>query len=575
VKETAETSRAPKDDEAAMDPWSGTRSSLAVVVAAAFLVFAGSLKNEFVYDDLVDIREVDNVYAPGAWMELFQTASARLYRPFKYLSYRVDNVIWGWSPMGWHLASNLYHCLVCVLLLSFLRRLGLSPPAALAGALWYAVHPIHTEAVVWISSRASLFSTAAVLGICIAYHDWRTSPSKKSLAIMGGWAFFGFFSKEDALMVFPLLGAMELFLLSEGGFAFLKRASFWKPILVMAPIAALYLGLRQSILSGLAQGAWEHGFAGLAATLPVILVRYLGQIVFPVSMTVDQPLDYESGFGAVFVLSLALVAALAAVVLASKPELRRWKFPVAWFFITLVPVMGFIPINQPIADRFVYLPSVAAALALGWAWDSVDRHLPKHRQSRVILLGAVLAAYAISSISYTRAWRDERTLWQHVVEKNPQSRRGWLNLGVMANNVGQYEAALPLIERSLTIRPGDPEARVAMAYALSGLGRHHEAAAVYRQVLAGYPDNTIWMNLLAHTLQQAGDLEEAEAVYRRIFELRPNYAAARFAAGLLAARQGRLDRAIEHWEVAARLDPDNETVRRNLDLARRKKAEGQ
>lgn len=547
----------------------------ALVVVAAFLVYAGSLKNDFVYDDLVDIREVDNVFAPGAWIDLFQTASARLYRPVKYFSYRVDNAIWGWSPMGWHLASNLYHCLVCALLLSFLRRLGLSPPAALAGALWFAVHPIHTESVVWISSRASLLSTSAVLGICVAYHDWRTSPSKKSLVVMAAWAFFGFFSKEDALMVFPILGAMELFLLSGGGFVFLKRASFWKPVLVVAPIGVVYIGLRQSILSGLAQGVWEHGFTGLLATLPVILARYLGQLVFPISMTVEQPLDYEAGFGVVFVLSLVLVAAMAAVLLVSKPEVRRWKFPVAWFFVTLAPVMGFIPINQPIADRFLYMPSVAAALALGWGWDAAKLLGAKVYQRFTIGVGVLLAAYVVGSVSYTLAWRNERTLWEHAVKKNPDSRRGWLNLGVMKNNSREYEEALPLIEKVLDIRPGDLEARVAKAYALDGLGRHREAAAIYREALAAYPENTIWMNLLAHTLQQAGDFAEAEAVYERIFELRPNYASARFSAGLMAARQGKLDRAIEHWEVAARLDPDNETVRRNLELARRKKAEGQ
>ena len=95
-----------------------------LVAALAFLVYAGSLKNDFVYDDLVDIREVDTVFTPGAWPEMFYTASARLFRPFKYLSYHLDNVIWGWKPMGWHLANLFWHVLTCCLLLAFLRRVG-------------------------------------------------------------------------------------------------------------------------------------------------------------------------------------------------------------------------------------------------------------------------------------------------------------------------------------------------------------------------------------------------------------------------------------------------------------------
>jgi len=581
-----------------------------LVAALAFLVYAGSLKNDFVYDDLVDIREVDTVFTPGAWPEMFYTASARLFRPFKYLSYHVDNVIWGWRPMGWHLSNLLWHALTCGLLLAFLRRVGLPRSAALAGGLWFALHPVHTEAVVWVSSRASLMSTAAVLGICLAYLSWRERGNARSLVAMGAWAFLGFFSKEDALMAFPIIGALEWLLLSKGRFDFLKGEAFWKPVFVMAPLAIVYVALRQSILSGLAQGEWANGFTGLVATLPVILARYQGQLIYPFSMTLDQPLDYEAGFGWLFWGSLILVGALVAILALRRESARRWQFCVVWFFVTLAPVMGFIPINQPIADRFLYLPSVAAALAVGWAWEmfvgsrcsrrgsqqpeigetSIARHvietnakveqcsaLPKdghglRTRMVVVAFGGLLIAYAVRSASYARVWKDEPTLWAHAVEKNPESYRGWLNLGVLANNRGDYAEGLRLVDKALEVRPGYVEARVARAYSLGGLGRHAEAEIIYRESLAVHPDNTIWMNLLAHTLQQTGKFSEAKAVYDHILELRPNYIDAREAAGLLAVRFGDLNAAIDHWEIALKLDPARESVRRNLEIARREKA---
>jgi len=581
-----------------------------LVALAGFLVYAGSLQHEFVYDDLVDIREVDTVFTPGAWPEMFYTASARLFRPFKYLSYHLDNVIWGWKPMGWHLANLFWHVLTCCLLLAFLRRVGLSRTAALAGGLWFALHPVHTEAVVWISSRASLMSTAALLGICIAYLNWRGRGDNRSLACLAGWAFFGFFSKEDALMAFPIIAAMEWLLVSRGGFEFLKREAFWKPVFVMAPFAIVYVVLRQSILSGLAQGDWENGLTGLVATLPVILARYLGQLVYPVTMTLDQPLDYEAGFGWAFWGSLLVVGAMAATLALRGEESRKWRFCVVWFFVTLAPVMGFIPINQPIADRFLYMPSVAAALAVGWAWErlirsrcsrlgsqqpetgapSIARHeIETHAEAErcsalpengsglrtrmvVVAFAGLLIAYAIGSASYTRVWKDEPTLWAHAVENNPRSHRGWLNLGVLANNKGDFPEGLRLIDKALEIRPGYVEARVARAFSLGGLGRHAEAEIVYREALAVHPDNTIWMNLLAHTLQQTGKHAEAMAIYEHIFELRPNYVDAREAAGLLAVGFGDLDAAIAHWEIALKLDPSRESVRRNLETARGEKA---
>ncbi len=581
-----------------------------LVALAGFLVYAGSLQHEFVYDDLVDIREVDTVFTPGAWPEMFYTASARLFRPFKYLSYYLDNVIWGWKPMGWHLANLFWHVLTCCLLLAFLRRVGLSRTAALAGALWFAVHPVHTEAVVWISSRASLLSTAALLGICISYLNWRERGDHRSLACLAGWAFFGFFSKEDALMAFPVIGVMEWLLVSKGGFDFLKREAFWKPIFVMAPFAIVYVVLRQSILSGLAQGEWENGLTGLVSTLPVILTRYLGQLVYPVSMTLDQPLDYEAGFGWAFWGSLLVVGALAATLALRGEASRKWRFCALWFFVTLAPVMGLIPINQPIADRFLYMPSVAAALAVGWGWerfvgsrcfrlgpsqpqigapgiardetatDAKAGQSPALREggSRlrtcivVLAFGGLLIAYSIGSASYTRVWKDEPTLWAHAVEKNPRSHRGWLNLGVQANNKGDFREGLRLIDKALEIRPGYVEARVARAFSLGGLGRHEEAEILYLEALAMHPDNTIWMNLLAYSLQQTGRHAEAMAIYEHIFELRPNYVDAREAAGMLAVRFGDLDSAIAHWEIALELDPARESARRNLETARAERA---
>ena len=538
-----------------------------LIAVAGFVVFATSLRHDFVYDDHVDIREVDNVFVPGAWPALFYTASAQLYRPATYLGYALDNAVWGWKPFGWHLHSLLLHGVVSVLVYGFIRRLRVSRAGAAAGALWFAVHPIHAEAVVWVSSRAFLYSTAGVLLIGCGYLAWREHRRPKDLACIAAGALVAFLSKEDALMVVPVLAAMELFLFRRFDVRGLLGDTVWhRPLVILVAVAVPYLVARQSILAGLEPGEWANGLAGLAATLPVIIVRYLGQLVLPLSMTVDQPLDYAAGFGVGFRVCLPIVLTLLAVCLVRKPSLAPRQFEIAWFFLFLLPVMGFIPIAQPFADRFLYLPSVAAALFIGHMTDAVAARPSRVRQTAMVLFTAWMCLYVVLSVRYTRTWRNDETLWRYTVEVNPQSYRGFVNIGVLHNNQRDWDTAMSWIDRALAIKPDYVEAKVAKAYAFSGLGRGAEAEALYREALPYDPENTIWMNLLAFEVMEAGRLEEAEAIYDRILELRPGYVAARLSAGFLAARMKDFDKAVMHWETVLTYDPDNEAALGNLQV---------
>jgi len=538
----------------------------ALIALAAFVVFLPALQDGFVYDDHADIRQVDNVFIPGAWPKLLYTASAQLYRPVKYLSYYVDNVLWSWKPMGWHLQSLLWHALNSVLAFFLIRRLKVSDTAAALGALWFAIHPIHAEAVVWISSRASLLSTAAVLACLIAYIDWRETGRRGALCWLVGCGVFGFFSKEDALMLFPILGAYELWFRPAGNLKIFFTRPVLMPLVLLGIAAIIYVLLRQSTLVGLKQGQGPAGLPGLLTTLPVILVTYLGQLIYPTTLSVDQPVDYGAGFGPAFFASTLVLLLLAALFLVRGERWAKWKFCVAWFFFFLVPVMGFIPINQPRADRFLYLPSLAAAIFLAFGWDTFRRWKPAALKPAAIAFAAWSVCFAAYSFEYSKVWLNEQTLWEHTVKVNPDSYRGYANLAAVANNSGAPQKALVLVDLALAIKPEYPEGFVIKAFALDALGKPAEAEKMYRQALSRDPNNTLWLFLLASHLELTGALAEAEKLYDRITELRPSYVDARLSAGVLAARLNKREQAIAHWQAVLEFDPGNEGARSNLAL---------
>jgi len=538
---------------------------LALVFLAGLLVFWPGAAGDFIYDDQVDIRTVDNVFAPGAWPQLFTTASAQLYRPVKYLSYYADNALFGWQPRGWHWQSFLWHAANGVLLGLLARRLGASAMAAALGGLWFAVHPVHAEAVVWISSRASLQSTLGVLVMLLAYDTWRREQRRGVLGMLLAGALIGFFSKEDALMIFPVIALYEWFIRGERSWSVAGQKTFRVAVGALGVVAVLYLALRQSLLSGVKQGEWEGGFSGWAATTPVILVTYLRQLVWPDPMCIDQPVDYRTGFGAAFAFSMLLLAGCAGFICSRRPAWARWQFALGLFFVTLLPVTGIIPINQPRADRFLYLPSVAAALALAWAWDWAAAR-QRTRTAALAGLTLMLVWFGWRSWDYSKTFLNDRALWENVLAINKESRRAFANLAALANNRGQPQLALELVERSLALKPDYPEAWVIQAYALDRLGRADEAAAIYRRAIERVPDQAIWLYLLADNRERAGQLAEADRLYDRVAEVRPGYVEARVAAGVLAVRMGNRDKAVRHWQAALRYDPANPYARRNLEL---------
>ena len=134
------------------------RKLLYIIVAlAAFFVYYNSLNNDFVFDDESvvqnnqSITDISNIPKFFTAEEGFHKVIGRYYRPVVSTLYAVDYALWGINPFGFHLTNVIIHTIASFLLLLILLKMfgefkhGLF--SALIGALIFAVHPVHTEAV--------------------------------------------------------------------------------------------------------------------------------------------------------------------------------------------------------------------------------------------------------------------------------------------------------------------------------------------------------------------------------------------------------------------------------------------
>lgn len=485
---------------------------LAGVTVAAH---APGLANGFAWDDkllIVDNPDTrDLAQLPKVIMS--PDVMKPYYRPLCRASYLVDYQLYGMEPRGFHAENLLLHVGGVLLLFALGLRLFQQPGPALLAALLLAVHPVHVEAVAFISARnnllALLFSLAATLLLMRA-----VERRSAAAAVLSGLAFFlGLASKEQGAMVLPVLGAWLLL-------APASRALRWRGLPYLIPhLAGLgaYLALRAVALGGPA--ATDPIWPGLTERLLrnyYLLPEYLRLAVFPDQLSVihELPSDYLT----LWWLPLAWLAALLlATYLVRRPSPAS-TFGLLWCGLNLVPMLGLVPIpstgHTVMAERFVHASAAGLWLVVADLANRGVRQLPP-RAVRVVWAAGAVALIALGARTWTRTqeWKDDLSLFRSTAKANPRSLLARFDYGVELKDRGDLEGARAEWLAALAIAPKDPGTHAQLGTLAAVEGRLDEAEMHYRVALAGDPGLAEASLNLAKICERTGRLAEAASHY--------------------------------------------------------------
>jgi Tfp pilus assembly protein PilF len=542
---------------------------------AALLVFVNTLPNPFLYDDVFYVEKNPQIrdlrMLPKAFLSPFSPYAPGLYRPFTAVSYAVDFALYGLDPRGFHLTNILLHAVVSgfVFLLTS-RFLSLLP--SLAAALIFATHPVHTEAVAWVSGRSELLAGLLTLLSALSFLPVRAQKENRraaSLLIMSAlfW-FLALLSKESALPLLLVLLVLPFVSLKGENFPSIPleganfqyvnilKVRFGRVLLPFGLVFALYLLLRVQALGGLTVPLEHVRTAGLSfmerlALMTPVLAHYLRLLVFPVGLRIEY--DWVS-FSP---MTTTLSALLLLSVIAMWVWFFRMRFWIAnlaflWFFLFLLPVMNLLPIGEVVAERFLYLPSVGFALLIGALGERLQQRWPRTCLPTFV---ALLVVFSFLTIQRNAEWRDPERFWRGTLEHSPHAPHALQNLAALLFAEGELQESQVLIERALERSPGEPmlhflagqialsrgegelarqEFEVALRLArpreleftdfqrgsaLLYLQRYEEALEHFERALPGNPsDPSLWNNL-GITQAHLGKLREAEASFQRALML--------------------------------------------------------
>jgi tetratricopeptide (TPR) repeat protein len=464
--------------------------SCAVILAVGLAASVTSLRNGFAYDDLPAVRDdarirsletVPRLLASPYWNN--QTRD-RLYRPFTTVSFAVDWAIGKGSPLPFHATNILLNLAVCALVFFLVRAvLGPGPGAAVAG-LWFAVHPVHVEAVANIVGRSELLAALGYLGAVLAYGaEGRLATSSPrggrraafaALALAGAALAYG--SKEHALTLPAALLLADAWNASARGErwrrAFSAHGITW---LGTVTLAVGYLAARHAVLGttfgggNVAAGLENLSRAGRAMVMAPALLEWARLLLIPLHLSVDYSPDAFVPFAAP-TLSHVFGAALVAAAVVAAAMLRR-RAPaitlgIAGFAVTAAVASNIVfPTGVLIAERVLYLPSVAAALLVGALWERL--------RGRVLwpVTAILLAALAMRTIARIPVWRDNTSFYDALLADAPDSYRAhWARGAHEFEQHRPHDGEAELL-RAVRIYAGDTEMlqEIGQNYARAGL----------------------------------------------------------------------------------------------------------
>ena len=594
-----------------MRRWMGFILGVLILGVAVFVVYYPAAGGPFILDDFETI--IDNPSVRQLWplvgsgedrgpLNPPDTAPSN-GRPLVNLAMALNYHFGGLEPFGYRIVHMVVHVLTGLLLWAIVARTlrlnffqgrfdRVAEPLAFACAFVWAMHPLHTETLVYVTQRTELmmgFFYLATLYCSMRY--WATDRKAARtvwLTMATAVCLSGMLCKE------MMVSAPVMMLLYErtfvtGSFRRALRRSwplYVGLVLTWVPIVALNLTGPRCPGAGFGRGAtaWEWWF-----TQTKVLFLYLKLTVWPWPLVIHYDIPYLK------TLAQAWPWLLVTGLLGIGTVLLVWRrsvvgFTAVWLIAVLSPTLVVPLVGETVAERRMYVPLAAIVpllivggyVAVHWIWQLVAR-----REGRDSIRGVSLAALGVSTVAVVigfgylssqrlLAYRSEFHLWQDAAVRQPHNPLVQLNLGTLIAEEGRLAEAIAHLEEAVQLAPAPEDsplwyaelmryrAHYNLARAYEDSGRFEEAIAQYRATLAVRPEDGVSHYNLARLLEDSGETQQATEHYRQAIAAQPDFAAAHNNLGIRLLTAGQVEEAIDSFEAAVR---GQENLENCLNLA--------
>jgi tetratricopeptide (TPR) repeat protein len=526
-----------------------------LLFAIPLSIYAQSLGNYFVaWDDNILVYNNPLVlhFSPYALWAVFTSYDPELYIPLTFLSYQIEHLVFGLNATVFHTTNLLLHCGSGVMIFFLLQRWRITRSVAFVLALIFAVHPMNSEAVAWVSARKDTLSSFFFLATLLQWEGYRADATKKKYWIAVLFFLIALLSKVSI----ALLPIVLLLIDWRDG-----RTIHRKAILEKLPFF---------VLSGIFIVVALFGKTSNIATLTIVqtalmickaIAFYTVTYLFPlhISSIYQQStpitiLSTEFAIPALFVLLLILT------IIVSLRSTRLIAFSVLFFLVMLLPAFANFTKAGGIyfaADRYIYMAQIGGLYLLGRGW----MHAQKVSCARMInlvtaaVLVVFLPTYAWASYERSILWGDSETLFRDALEKNPGSPMIHFNLGVLEQRHGDIAEARALYTKARELRSDYSPAYNNEGLILWELGEKQKAEEWFEAAVHYDPHNLSAVINLAMAQIERGDADSAIILLQQALREDPYNVQALIKLGAAYGKKEMYHEGLEAFQKAWKLDP--------------------
>jgi len=504
------------------------------------------------------------------------------WTPLTTLSYSIDFRLYRQWAGGYHLTNLLLHALATSLLfLALAQMTGALGRSAFVAAV-FGLHPLHVEAVAWVSQRKDVLSAVFFMATLWTYARYAAQLTAARYAAVAFCLALGLVSKPMLVttpFVLLLLDIWPLRRLDPGNL----RSVLWAgrrclleklPLLGLAGASA-WITYRVQEGAGSVASLVQVPLAARLMNIPLAYVWYLEKTFWPRGLIFFYPLvpgSLTAMDAQLAIMVLFLVTILALALLGRAPYLAAgWL----WYLGMLVPVIGFVQVgNQAYADRYAYLPQIGVVLAVTWGLHALGQHVRAGGRGLAIAAWATLAGFIFLTTRQIPVWRNGVTLGEHALLAAPPTATAHVVLATGLIELRRYAEAHRHAEIATQLSPLAASPLFVLGNVLAGEGNKEEAIARYRQALRLEPRPDLGEAqsariALGKLLGDLGRSTEALALLSQSIADNSNLGQpeVRVEIGRALMAQGRFAEAIDQLQLALQMQPDSAGAQGNLGIA--------
>jgi tetratricopeptide (TPR) repeat protein len=526
-----------------------------IAALAAVVLYIPAIQFGWVWDDKVLVTSQGHTVLEG-------------FRPLAALLFRLEWSLGYGTPLIAHLTSVLLHGVATFLFFRLALSLTAGPVLAFVTSLLFAAHPVHVEAVAYISGRPDLLATTlALLALLIARREEFCTPEGcRSLKIWAAYIAYGaaLLSDEVALATPFVLVGLDLW--GPKPVPLRWRRTHYSGFLA---ITLVYLLVRFVSGHGFASAAGAAAIgiepAARAWSVPMAIFESLRVLFVPHPLNALRTLTAADAASTANRIApfLALLGIAMVVTLRRRDPLAR-----AGGLLLLIPLVPSLPIppfvGSYVEERSLYFASVGACLLVGSIYAAVRGAMPRAGLVLATLACGIAAAAGLGTQMRLPVWKDNTTLLLAAAKADPKDSLPHIMLADYFSNEENWPAAEAAIDRAVKLDPSNHGALVRQVAILNRRGKFEQSAIAAHRALAMVPNDAMTLTNLSDALVHTDKAAEGAEAAGRAIALDSTLVNAWYNYGVSLAAAGRIPQAIAAYRKTVELEPGHILALNNL-----------